>query len=202
MGLSQPAPVSPRQETLARLTRNLKVQTQANTRIVEILYDSTDPKLAAQIANAVTTEFIQENLEARWQTTQRTGEWLARQMEDFRNKLEKSEEQLQNYARATGLLFTSEKDNVSEEKLRQLQQELCKAQAERVARQSRYELVASTSPDSLPDVLDSATLKEYQVKLTDLRRQLAELSSTLTAENPVGQEGPGAGGHARSRPRE
>jgi polysaccharide biosynthesis transport protein len=185
LGLSQPAPVSPRQETLARVARNLKVQTQANTRIVEILYDSTDPKLAAQIANAITTEFIQENLEARWQTTQRTGEWLARQMEDFRNKLEKSEEELQNYARATGLLFTSEKDNVSDEKLRQLQQELSKAQAERVARQSKYELVASTSPDSLPDVLDSATLKDYQVKLTDLRRQLAEASSTLTAENPA-----------------
>jgi capsular exopolysaccharide synthesis family protein len=184
LGLSRPAPVSLRQAALARLKQNLKVQTQINTRIVEILYDSTDPKLAAQTANAITTEFIQENLEARWQTTQRTGEWLARQMEDFRNKLEKSEEQLQNYARATGLLFTSEKDNVAEEKLRQLQQELSRAQAERVARQSKYEQVASASPDSLPDVLDNLTLKEYQVKLTDLRRQFAELSSSLTAENP------------------
>lgn len=184
LGLPQRAPVSLRHEAQARLTQNLKVRTQANTRIVEILYDSTNPKLAADIANAITAEFIEQNLEGRWQTTQHTGEWLARQMEDFRNKLEKSEDQLQNYARATGLLFTSEKDNVAEEKLRQLQQELSRAQAERVARQSKHELVASTSPDSLPDVLDSATLKEYQVKLTDLRRQLAELSSSLTAAHP------------------
>ncbi len=42
---------------------------------------------------------------------------------------------------ASGLLFTSEKDNVAEEKLRQLQEELSKAQADRVASQSRYELV-------------------------------------------------------------
>ena len=33
-------------------------------------------------------------------------------------------------------------------------------------------------------MLDNATLKDYQVKLTDLRRQLAELSSSMTAAHP------------------
>ena len=105
-------------------------------------------------------------------------------MEDVRIKLEKSEEQLQGYARTAGLLFTSEKDNVAEEKLRQLQEELSKAQADRVTEQSKYELATTASPDSLPEVLDDATLKDYQVKLTDLRRQLAELSSALTPAHP------------------
>ena len=87
--------------------------------------------------------------------------------------------------RTAGLLFTSEKDNVAEEKLRQLQQELSKRPG-----RSRHQAVANTSwplphpPDSLPEVLDDATLKDYQVKLTDLRRQLAELSSTLTPLHP------------------
>ena len=34
-------------------------------------------------------------------------------------------------------------------------------------------------------MLDDPTLREYQVKLTDLRRQLAELSSSLTATHPT-----------------
>jgi uncharacterized protein involved in exopolysaccharide biosynthesis len=179
------APVSPRYETLEELTKNLKVRAQINTRVVEILYSSTDPKLAAEIANAVTAEYIEQNLEARWQITQHTGEWLARQMEDFRIKLEKSEERLQNYALDSGLVFTAEKDNVVEEKLRQLQLELSKAQADRIARQSKHELALSASPDSLPDVLDDATLRDYQVKLTELRRQLAELASSMTAAHPA-----------------
>ena len=79
----------------------------------------------------------------------------------------------------------SEKDNVAEEKLRQLQEELSKAQADRVTSQSKYELVSTASPESLPEVLDDATLKEYQVKLTDLRRQLAEISSSLTPAHPA-----------------
>ena len=182
---------SPREEVLRAVTKNLKVSTEASTRLVEIQYDSKDPQLAADFLNSLTTEFIQQNLEARWKTSQQTGEWLTRQMEDVRIKLEKSEDELQAYAHASGLLFTSEKvgsqlveDNVAEEKLRQLQEQLSTAHGERVTKQSKYELVSSAPPESLPEVLDDKTLEDYQVKLTDLRRQLAELSSTLTLAHP------------------
>ncbi len=183
---------SPREEVLRLVTKNLKVSTEASTRLVEILYDSKDPQLAADFLNALTTEFIQQNIEARWKTTQQTGDWLTHQMEDVRIKLEKSEDQLQSYAHSTGLLFTSEKvgtqlieGNVAEDKLRQLQEELSKAHGERVTKQSVYELVSSAPPESLPEVLDDKTLEDYQVKLTDLRRQLAELSAALTLAHPA-----------------
>ena len=42
----------------------------------------------------------------------------------------------------------------------------------------------TASPDSLPEVLDDKTLAEYQARLTDLRRQMADLSLSLTPENP------------------
>jgi capsular exopolysaccharide synthesis family protein len=171
-------------DILRRVAGNLKVHGLTNTRLVEILYDSTDPRLAADVANAITATFIHQNLESHWESTQQTGEWLTRQMEDVRIKLEKSEEQLQTYASAAGLLFTAEKDNVAEAKLRQLQEALSAAQADRVTKQSQYERAASASPDSLPEVLDDSILKDYQIKLTDLRRQLAELSSMLTPAHP------------------
>ena len=192
LGLPEWRSDSPREEVLRLVTKNLKVNTEASTRLVEILYDSKDPHLAADFLNALTTEFIQQNVEARWKTTQQTGEWLTREMEDVRIKLEKSEDELQSYAHASGLLFTSEKvgsqlieGNVAEDKLRQLQEELSQAHGERVAKQSLYELASSAPPDSLPEVLDDKTLEEYQVKLTDLRRQLAELSSSLTPAHPT-----------------
>jgi succinoglycan biosynthesis transport protein ExoP len=179
-GKQNPTP----EQILALVSKNLKVTTEPNTRLVEIHYDSADPQLAAAVVNALTTEFAQQNLESRWKTAQTTGESLKKQMEDVKVKLEKSEDDLQSYANETGLLFTSEKDNVAEEKLRQLQGELSKAQADRVAAQSKYELATTAPPESLPQVLDDQTLKEYQVKLTDLRRQLAEMTSSLTPSHP------------------
>jgi capsular exopolysaccharide synthesis family protein len=186
LGFPEGKQASTREMILTLAANNLKISTDPNTRLVEIRYDSTDPQLAADFVNTLTAEFVQQNLESHWKSSQQTGEWLTRQMEDVRVELEKSEDQLQSYAQASGLLFTSdEKDNVAEEKLRQLQEELSKAQADRVASQSRYELVSTASPESLPEVLDDATLKDYQVKLTDLRRQLAEISSLLTPAHPA-----------------
>ena len=45
-------------------------------------------------------------------------------------------------------MFTSEKTNVSEEKLRQLQEELSKAQADRISKQSRHEVARSSPPET------------------------------------------------------
>jgi polysaccharide biosynthesis transport protein len=166
----------------------LKVHPLSGTRIVEILYDSYDPSVAANVANAVASVFMRQNIESRWRATQQTGDWLTRQLEDVRVTLEKSEEQMQAYATTAGLLFTDEKDNVSEAKLRQLQEELTKAQAARMAAQAQYERGASASLDSLPEVLDDPTLKDYYVKLAELRRQMAEVSSALTPLHPSVQK--------------
>lgn len=184
LGLKAPTAESERDRILRLAAESLKVRVQPNTRLIEAFVSSTDPQLAADFANTLADSYIEKSLEARWQATQNTGDWLTRQMHELKAKLEKSEDQLQGYARATGLQFTSEKDNVAEERLKQLQQELSRAQGDRIAKQSRYELAVHSPPDALPEVLDNSSLKEYQVKLADLRRQTAELSSTLTPSNP------------------
>lgn len=172
-------------DALHQVASNLQVHVLPSTRLVEILYDSNDPRLAANVANVLAATYIQQNIESHEKAAQQTGESLTAQMEDVRAKLEKSEQELQTYADAAGLLFTSEKDNIADAKLQQVQEELSKAQEDRVTWQSKYERVMAAPPDSIPEVLDDPTLKDYQVKLTDLRRQLAELSTSLTPLHPA-----------------
>jgi polysaccharide biosynthesis transport protein len=181
LGLSSAQPVS-RARAVEAAAAHLRVRSSNNNRIVEVFYDAPDPQLAADFANTLANEFIEQNLEARWKATERTGEWLTRQLADLKTRLEKSEDELQAYAQATHLLFTGdqEKENVSEEKLRQLQVELTRAQSDRVAKQSKLELANSAPAESLPEVLDDLSLRDSQVKLTDLRRQRAELNTALT----------------------
>jgi succinoglycan biosynthesis transport protein ExoP len=177
-------PVSATDEALGFAQSRLRVRAKPNTRLLQITCDSTDPRLAADFINTLTAEYVDQSLAARWQATQHTGEWLTRQMEDVRVKLEQSEDQLQRYARETGLMFTSEKDNVSEQRLRQMQEELGKATADRIAKQSKYELASKTAPDTLADVLDDPVLRDYQGKLTELRRQAADLGYSFTEDYP------------------
>jgi succinoglycan biosynthesis transport protein ExoP len=159
--------------------KNLKVSAAGQTRIIEATFDASNPEFAARFVNALTSEFIEQNLEARWKTNQRTSEWLGGQVEDLRVKLRQSEDALQAYARQKGLIYTADKQNISEEKLRQLQTELSKAQADRVDKQSRFETARTATPETLPDVLNDSNLRALEANLTDLRKQEAELAVTF-----------------------
>src|ERR1019366_808527 len=103
--------------------------------------------------------------------------WLERELGDARSKLAQSGDALQTYARNSGLIFTSEDSSVATEKLQQIQVQLSAASADRIAKQSRYELAQNAPPDALPDVLNDQGYRETQAKLNDLRRQIADLSA-------------------------
>jgi polysaccharide biosynthesis transport protein len=172
-----------RQAVLNIGATDVKVRLAGQTRIVELLVDSIDPRVAAAFANTLAAEYIEENIEARWHLAQRTGEGLRRQLEDIRIQLEHSEDALQRYSRQAGLVITAENDNLSEQKLRQLQTELVTAQDELIAKQSRFDMARITQPEALPDVLNDISLRTYQDTLTDLRRQKAQLSTLYTPEH-------------------
>ncbi|MCU1295591.1 MAG: lipopolysaccharide biosynthesis [Bryobacterales bacterium] len=182
--LPQPARLTPRENLLLKAAKSVKIRPTPRTRIIEMLVQSPDRQLAWTFANTMANEFATESLENRWKVTQRTSEYLGHEISDTRKNLEKSEDALQSYARQSGLLFTddSQNTNVSNQKLQQIQQQLSLATAERIAKQSRYELARTSAPDSLPDVLNDPGLREAASKITDLRRQIAELSVTYTPE--------------------
>ncbi|MEQ1949283.1 MAG: exopolysaccharide transport family protein, partial [Bryobacteraceae bacterium] len=160
-----------------------RVLSSTTTRIIDLLCDSSSPAFAADYANTLASEFIDTNVEARWKMSQRTGEWLAKQLEDLRIKLERSEDSLQNYAHRANLNFTAEKTNVSEERLSQIQGSLSEAQSARVDAQSRYEIIKSSPPDALGAIAGDESLRILEDKLSELRRTEADLLTTYTPKH-------------------
>ena len=169
-------------QALGTATGGVRVRASGATRIVDVSCDSTSAQLAADFCNTMTQEYIDQNLEARWKSTEYTGQWLTKQLQDLKIKLEKQEEDLQAYARDTNLVFTGEKSGVDgqETKLDDIQKELSAAQADRIGKQSKYEMARSSPAEALPDVLDDVSLKTAQASLADLTAKLAQLKVTFT----------------------
>jgi succinoglycan biosynthesis transport protein ExoP len=177
------SPLPEREKLIRQIESNLTVRTSGNSRLLEVLYESPDPKGAADFANTLVSEFIELSQEARWKSAEGTAEWLTNHLNIMKAQLEQSEAQLQDYARTSGLTFTSEKENLAENRLKELQDELSKAQADRIANQAKFEGAKSKPADSLPEILEDPTMREYRQKVTELQRQYAELSATLTPEH-------------------
>jgi polysaccharide biosynthesis transport protein len=166
-----------REKLLAKLVKSLKVRNTPRTRVLEVTADSTDPQLAVDFVNGLVREFIQENVDARRNTNQGTRDWLNREIDGARAKLQQAESALQTYTRESGLIFTDENTNVVTEKLQQVQKELSDATVDRIAKQSRFELAKNAPPESLPDVLNDQALRDEQAEMTTLQSQVAQMSA-------------------------
>jgi succinoglycan biosynthesis transport protein ExoP len=164
--------------------KSLVVRPIQTTRLIEILTKSTDPGIAAEFANQLGTEYIAEHIDARWQGTERAAGKMARALDEMRGRLERSEDGLQDYARKSGLLLTSDHSDVSGDRLKQIQGEYSRAQAERVGFETRNDAVRLAEQQELPGILNDGALNATQEKITELRRQLAELSTTYTGDYP------------------
>jgi polysaccharide biosynthesis transport protein len=176
-----PSPVTPRRDVIEATAASFRAQSARGARVIEIHCESVDANLAAVFLNTMAEEYIEQAIERRWQAAQHTGQWLERQLDEIKIKLEKSEDRLQGYATSQNLVFTGDKDktNVADEKLSALQRELSAAQADRILKQARNELTGAGRSDSMAQMLDDSSLRTNELKLEDLRRELAEETQTF-----------------------
>src|SRR5208282_624738 len=82
------------QAVLREFKDRLSVDPVRRSRLVQISFESQDPKVAAQAVNTLAANYIQGNLESRWQAAQKASEWLSQQLQSFKAKLERSEDDL------------------------------------------------------------------------------------------------------------
>ncbi|MGB7844222.1 MAG: polysaccharide biosynthesis tyrosine autokinase [Candidatus Acidiferrum sp.] len=176
------------QRVLERFEDRLTIDPVTRSRLVAVRFDSRDPELAARIVNTLSQDYIEQNLEGRWQTTEKAGDWLSQQLVGVKVKLEKSEDELQGYARRNGLVFLETdkgaSENVVNQQMHELQEQLTKAQAERYEKEAMYRLVQTSDAGALPGVFDNKLIQDLSERLAELKRELAQLSTTFNPDYP------------------
>jgi polysaccharide biosynthesis transport protein len=175
---TQPSPAM-----LRRIRRAITVRTGMQSQVIEVFFDARNPELAARGANAVTTEFIDMNRQARWQLVQDTTEWLNKQASELKTKLDGLNRQLENFTARSGLILTGPQGTPVEDRARNLQEAYTHAQADRAAKQARYEAAAASKGEVNPDPSVAGLLQQYQTELQNMRRQVADLRTIYQPDN-------------------
>ncbi len=171
---------------VARVLDAVTVSPGKGTRLVDVSFDSVDPKLAARAANTLAEIYIEQNLASKWDATQRASAWLTRQLAELKARLERSESELVSYATRHQIIFVEQQKSITTEKLKQLEEELTRAEAQRISRQSAYLLArdALERGAPAPGYLTSDTLRELDLKAAEARRERAELLVTFAPGYP------------------
>jgi len=164
--------------TKKELEQDVRVVTHDTDRILDVTVESTNPTRAAAIANAVIHAFVQQDVETRWKASNSTSGWLQKEVNDLSANLKASEDRLENFTRKSNLLVAGDQDGVADSFARNMQAELSRAQADRVAKESFYEHLKDENGQSVLPV-DSIS-DQYELQLSALKKQLAELEATYT----------------------
>ena len=165
---------------LLQAGRTLKAKTIPQTRIVEITCESALPSVAAEFANGVVNEFMDEDLQSHWNSTQSTNKQLTEELQQLKAKLEESEHTLNDYTQRTGITYSSSNTTLVDDELKRTQQDLAQAENDRVTKEAKYKFVLASPPDLIADAVSDPALQGYKSQLADLNRQYADLSSTFT----------------------
>jgi capsular exopolysaccharide synthesis family protein len=193
-----PLQVDPAKATavLGGFRGNLRVTLSPNSRIIEVHYRSSDAQMAALVVNTVMQKYVENNFKARYDSTMEASDWLGKQLVDMQMKVETSQEKLVRYQKEHEILGIDEKQNITTEKLGELNKELTMAESERMDKEAFYRLVESGDPDAIASSASSIgaegsgvqsasqLLDSLRGKQADLKIQVADLNTQFGPSYP------------------
>ncbi len=181
--LGDPAPI-PYREAVEDAAQQLKVKPLGLTRLVELSCSSWDARLSAAFCNNIVTTYEDQDLQVRSSEATKVSGWLTRQVGDIRSRVQETEAQLNTAVHGNGLALSQANTSVGEQRLQSLQNEVVKAQADRIAKEAAADEDRTAAVGTQPDAVENPAHRAYEVKLADLQSRIAELEPPLTEENP------------------
>jgi len=180
-----------RAAALKALQNNLSVAPVRGSRLVAVSYDNPNPVVAARIANGFAENFIQSNLDRKFESSKYAREFLEERIVQTKERLESAERQLVAYAANQQIINVGEPsegatsggatESLTSNNLVALNNALARSRAERVAAEERWRSASSSDLMTLPEVLQNLTVQ----RLTEQRAVLdAEYQQKLSLYQP------------------
>ena len=166
------------------ILKPLRVTRPANTYILQISYRSEHRQLAADVANAIAQSYLAHSYEIRYKATAGLSQFMERQLEELRAKMEKSSEALQRFERELNVINPEEKTSILTARLLELNKNYTEAQTDRVAKEAAYRSVENGSYAAALTSSQGETLKKLSDQLSEAQRQFADIKVTFGAKHP------------------
>lgn len=193
-GVEQASLVRRQDRAVDALQSNLSVQPVRGSRLVAIRFDSPNPALSARLANAFATNFIQSNLDRKFDSSAYARTFLEERIAQTKTRLEEAERTLVAYAAdqqiitvgdpAEGANANSGAQSLAATDLMALNSALAAARTARIAAEEKWRQANSSSLMSLPEVLQNPAIQRLTENRATLNAQYQQKLSIYRPEFP------------------
>ena len=164
------APIT-RPAILEAFKSSLSVKLVPNTRLLDVTFESTDPQLAARVLNSHLENYKLQNFNSHLSSSTEAAGFLAGELEDTRQKFELAEEKRLGYERDKKIWTVDEKQNITTQKLAEIDKDLTQAQSDRIKKQADFDMAKDGNVDAVPAIRESAQITALTTKQAELRQQ-------------------------------
>lgn len=186
---------------LLKIFRNgLSVSQVRDSRLLQVQYESHDPKLSAGIVSTLVQQYLDEIHRSKFEATERAAQSVAPELKQLQQSMQQSNQALLKFQNShvgaelgssasvgedgTTGADTAPVSNPVAARVSQLNQQLTQAIADRLQQQSYMKLIAEGQTDALPQMKDDALIQQITESLVASRAQLAQALTIYGGNNP------------------
>ena len=180
------------QKTVEAYQGALEIEPVPGTQLVQIHFSSPDPELAAEIANAHASAYIESILDAKLEITKSASSWMAERSDDLRNRLVESEQRLQAFREQEGLIDAQGIQTLPTREINELTTDIVDARRRLSDARIAYEQVQAGTGDgdsarnleSVPGILSNPAVRSFREAEAEAEQQVAELAKRYGPRHP------------------
>ncbi len=179
-------PDSYKKRIVEHIMRSTNVEPVRMSQLIKVSYDSPDRQFSAMMANLVAQTYIENDMDARFEMTKSASDWLNSRMAGLKEKLEKSEQALQEYREREHIVDTKNLElSGAGAQLEGLLKSLVEARMRRSDAENAFNQVkrAKGDLDSLPVVQRNPLVTRLKEVVADNERKVSELANRYGPEH-------------------
>jgi capsular exopolysaccharide synthesis family protein len=165
-----------------------RVTVDGDSTAISIDVSSSSQALAASLANAIADAYVEDQLNAKYEATQKTSQWLADRLQQLSGQVQVAEAAVQQYKADHNINETSNGASIVQDQLGQLNGQLVLARSDLAEQEAKYgrvlALQSSGHADNVSQVVASPLIEQLRQQETDLLRQEAELNAKYGPKHP------------------
>jgi polysaccharide biosynthesis transport protein len=159
------------------------------TRLVMVMISDPDPKFAAEMANAVANEFVNQNLELKHKAAQEATAWLDEQLGTLKAKAQQSAKALQTYQAQADLVGVQEQRQITQAKAVESHRAYLEAQNQRLGIEAKFRELSRiakdpTAAETMSLVADDPLIRKLKTESSDLQIERSKLAQISKDKHP------------------
>ena len=176
------------EQVLEKFYERLNVYQLERSRVIAIDFNSSNPVLAAEVANKIAERLLEFQKAAKREQMKQTAHWLSGEIETLRGRVAEAEARVEEFRTQNNLFVGGNNTSLSAQQLGEVNSQIAQARAQETDAETKAkmirEMLKSGRPIEASEVINSELIRRLNEQRVTLQAQLAEQSSTLLDQHP------------------